>query len=57
MRKNILFVLLSGFFVIGKAYGQFLNLVVEAKDGTKVAFAFSEKPMLFFFRNRVGGKD
>ena len=48
MKSKLLLTLLFGFSIFAKAENNPTNLVVWAKDGTKVAYALAEKPKVTF---------
>ena len=48
MKSKLLLSLLLGFSIFAKAENNPTNLVVWAKDGTKVAYALAEKPKVTF---------
>lgn len=48
MKSKLLLSLLLGFSIFTKAENNPTNLVVWAKDGTKVAYALAEKPKVTF---------
>ena len=48
MKSKLLLSLLFGFSIFAKAESNPTNLVVWAKDGTKVAYALTEKPKVTF---------
>ena len=48
MKSKLLLSLLLGFSIFTKAENNPTNLVVWAKDGTKVAYALTEKPKVTF---------
>lgn len=48
MKSKLLLFLLLGFSIFTKAENNPTNLVVWAKDGTKVAYALAEKPKVTF---------
>ena len=48
MKSKLLLSLLLGFSIFAKAENNPTNLIVWAKDGTKVAYALAEKPKVTF---------
>lgn len=48
MKTKLFLALLSGFSILAKAESIPTNLIVWAKDGTKVAYAFAKKPKVTF---------